>query len=73
MHGGKMKLSEDEVKLIVASIEMMTRLVRDDSNLSLLEKKKTFDVADDIRRKFHNAYFADPRGVIVDPDGFVAH
>lgn len=73
MHGGKMKLSEDEVRLIVASIEMMTRLVRDDSSLSVIEKKKTFDVADDIRRKFHNAYFADPRGVIVDPDGFVAH
>jgi len=73
MHGGKLKLTEDEVKLIVAALVMMERLIRDDSNVNPLEKKKVYDTAADIRRKFHNAYFADPRGVIVDPDGFVCH
>ena len=73
MHGGKLKLTEDEVKLIIASLVMMERLIRDDSNVNPLEKKKVYDTAADIRRKFHNAYFADPRCVIVDPDGFVCH
>lgn len=73
MHGGKLKLTEDEVKLIVASLEMMGRLIRDDSSVNAAERQKVFRTADDIKRKFHNAYFADPRGVIVDPDGFVCY
>lgn len=72
-HGGKIKFTHDEVKLMVASLEMMTRLIRDDVSVNKTEKEKVFRTADDIRRKFHNAYFHDPRLVIVDPDGFVAH
>jgi len=73
MHGGKLKLTEDEVKLIVAALVMMERLIRDDSSVTPLERKKVYDTAADIRRKFHNAYVVDPRLVIVDPDGFVCH
>ena len=72
-HGGKLQLDQDEIKLIIASIEMMGRLIREDSGVSAAEKQKVYDTGDRIKRKFHNAYFHDPRLVIVDPDGFVAH
>lgn len=72
-HGGKIKFTLEEITLIVAALEMMGRLTRDDTSLKQSEKEKVYAVADDIKRKFHNAYFHDPRMVIVDPDGFVAH
>lgn len=72
-HGGKIKFNSDHIKLIVASLCVMERDIRHDPNVSASEKEKVYKTSEEIKTLFHNAYFHDPRTVIVDPDGFIPH
>lgn len=60
-----MQLTGDEIKLIVASLEMMQRLIRDDSGVSKSERRKVERVATEIKRKFHNAIFTKGSAIIL--------
>lgn len=64
-----MRLDMDETKLIVASLEMMQRMIRDDSSVNRFEKEKVYKTVREIKHKFNNAIFCGRETTILTPDG----